>query len=105
MFTGYYLIIRQGEVYRLLSHYQTGRSLQAIISLSDREKFTCNYLIIREGEVYRLLSHYQTGRSLQAIISLSDRERFTGFYLEEFTGYYLIISGEFLKWIIWTSMD
>ena len=55
---GYYLIIRQGEVYRLLSHYQTGRSLQAIISLSDREKFTGYYLIIRQGEVYRLLSHY-----------------------------------------------
>ena len=75
--TGYYLIIKQGEVYRLLSHYQTGRSLQAIISLSDREKFTGYYLTIRQGEVYMVLSHYQTGRSLQAIISLSDREKFT----------------------------
>ena len=52
-------------------------SLQAIISLSDNEKFTGSYLIIRQGDFYRLLSHYQTGKSLQAIISLSDREKFT----------------------------
>ena len=75
-FPGLKLEFRQ-EVYWLLSHSQTGRSLQAI----DREKFTGYYLIIRKREVYRLLSHYQTGRSLQAIISLSDRKKFTGYYL------------------------
>ena len=90
-FTGYYLIIRQGEDYRLSSHYQIGRSLQAIISLSDREKFTGYCLIIRQGENYRLFSHYQTGRSLQAIISLSDREKAIISLSDRLTGFYLII--------------